>query len=394
MEKLILISNPGSASRKYSLFAGGKKVAGVHYEYEEGKIVYSCDINGEKSSPAYAGISHLTFAASNLGGVMESRGINMPKAAVAVIGVRIVAPSSYFQLDRALNKSVVAKLEQVAHLAPLHTNASLQEIHILSKAFPEAKIVGLSDSAFHVGLPDWSGRYALPSSASQKLDIKRFGYHGLSLESVVRQLQKKKRLPARLIVAHLGSGASVTAIKNGRSLDCSMGYSPLEGLMMSTRSGSLDVTASEVLADELKLSDLKLQDFLNNKSGLLGVSGYSDDIRELLKVESKNSEAKLALKMYVKRAQGFIGQMAGVLGGVDALVFTGTVGERSNVARQRIVSGLLFLGLDIDPAKNHRFVEPGEIIQISPKSNPAKVLIVPADEDRVMLEKSTKLAGE
>ncbi|MBI5906708.1 acetate/propionate family kinase [Candidatus Saccharibacteria bacterium] len=393
VDSLILVANPGSASRKYALYSDDKCLIKIHFELLDGKVIYTSETNGEHHSPKPADISHLTFAGSKVFSILQSHGLLSVKDQIKTIALRVVAPSSYFQQDRVLDKQAIDKLTDLEPRAQLHINAGLQEVHLLKQAFPEAVLLGISDSAFHHTMPDHASGYALPFKDTDKLDIKRFGYHGLSAESVVKVLRPKDKLPLRLVICHLGSGASVTAVKSGKSIDTTMGYSPLEGLMMSTRSGSIDVTAAQVLQDELKLSSQDLQEYLNHKSGLLGVSGTSADIKVLLELERDgDSRAKLALDMYIYRVQQAIGQMVAALGGVDALVFTGTVGERSVQIRRRVTERLMFLGLQLNPKINHGLKELKELTRISPASHPAKVYVVPADEYSVIVSHARKLS--
>lgn len=391
MDSLILVANPGSASRKYALFAGDKCQANIHFEYLGEKIIYTTELNGQQEQPNPANLSHLAFASSKVLDILQSHGLLATKDQIKSIALRVVAPSSYFQSDTVLNKNTIRKLTDLEPKASLHINAVLQEAHLLKQAFPQATLIGVSDSAFHRTIPDRARNYALPLDDVNKLDIRRFGYHGLSVESVTNALESEDRLPLRAVVCHLGSGTSVTAVKNGKSIDTTMGYSPLEGLMMSTRSGSVDVTVAQLLQNELKLNEQGLQDYLNHHGGLLGVSGVSSDIRVLLKLEREgNKRAKLALDMYVYRLQQAIGQMSAALGGIDALVFTGTVGERSAPMRRRITEHLLFLGLEIDPKKNHELEGSKKLTQISPTSHPVRIYIIPANEYLVIASHAAK----
>jgi len=306
--------------------------------------------------------------------------------------MRIVAPSTFFQTHRLLNKISLGHLKELEPNAILHISAILQETELLKVTLPNVPIWGISDSAFHSTKPLHSHSYAISQSYAHELDIWRFGYHGISVSSVVKNLKCANKLPKRLIVCHLGGGASVTAVFDGKSLDSTMGYSPLEGLMMSTRSGSIDPTATEALRRGLNLDKEKLQILLNTTSGLLGVSNLSGDIRELLEFEkSGKEEAKLALDMYVSRVQQAIGQMVAVSGGIDALVFTGTVGERSAVIRKRVVSNLQYLGLAIDAKQNHESISPKVICNISRVDHPVDIFIVPSDEEPRIAQHTRRL---
>ncbi len=392
MDSLTLVANPGSASRKYALFDVGKCLIKMHFEYAKEKIIYTTEIDGQAFGPVDSGLRHLEFASSKILEVLEGNGLE--DMIIKKIALRIVAPSTYFQVDRVIDQEALAKLTALESRVPLHIEASLQEVRSLQRYFPDTRIIGISDSAFHSTMPEHASYYGLPRDTAHKLDIKRFGYHGLSVESAVETLRALDKLPLRLVVCHLGSGSSVTAVQGGKSLDTTMGYSPLEGVMMATRSGSLDITAALALRRELKLNDAQLEDYLNHKAGLLGLSGQSSNIRQLLKLERQgNYGAILALDKFVYSQQQAIGQMSAALGGIDALVFTGTVGERSAPIRRRVVERLLFLGLVLDSRKNHLTREPTEITQISPADHPARIYILPADEASVLARRVNKVSS-
>ena len=390
-QKLILVANAGSASRKYGLYKAGDCLAKIHFEHDKGKIIYTLQVGDEPAKTEPAKINHLTFAASKVWEVLQSQNVIADKDQIKAVAVRVVAPSGYFQKDRILDAPAQQHLKALEVRAPIHINATLQEIHALTAVFPQAKLVGISDSAFHKSMPDHARLYALPSDLPASLEVRRFGYHGISAEAVVGALRANDKLPKRLVICHLGSGVSVTAVLGNKSVNTTMGYSPLEGVMMGTRSGNVDITAMQVLQDELNLSNAQLQDLLNLRSGLLGVSRLSSDVRELLARETDNKQAKLALKMFVGRIQQAIGQMAATLGGIDALVFTGTIGERSGEIRKRIIGKLMFLGLTLDPKANHETKEASGITRISPPHHPAAIYVISSDEDLLIAKKAAKL---
>lgn len=385
--KLVIIANPGSSSRKYAVYRGAKRLAFLHFETERGQVVYSLQLGTKPASePRSAGITHVTFAATTLRKILEAEGVLEPKEQPDAIGLRVVAPSSFFTAHRRLTAKAIELLKLLEPYAELHINATLQEVNLLSTVFPKVSIVGASDSAFHAGRPAHALAYAISPTDAKTLDIWRYGYHGLSVNSIVSQLRDAKLLPKRVIVCHVGSGVSVTAVLNGKSLDTTMGYSPLEGPVMATRTGSIDPAATQVIARRLKLNETALELYLNTKSGLKGLSGSSSDIRELLEKEGEgDTRAALALDMFVYRLQQSIGQMAAVLKGVDGIVFTGTVGERSVEMRQRIASGLLYLGLSIDHRRNAS-LQPGKIEQIQQARHPAPVFVVPTNEAASILQ--------
>jgi len=364
---IILTVNIGSASKKYALYIDGKRVLDAHLEHEE-----------KWSSPRRSELQLREggyLASWNIGGVSGKKTVTSEEFARAaavivemarkekllvgkfdVIGIRVVAPGIYFTEHREIDYTYLAKLESAQELAPLHVAATLAEIKELRRLFPDTPLVGASDSAFHKTMPDVARRYALPESLVKEYELYRYGYHGLSFQSAAKKLSSLQGgIPARAVICHLGSGSSITALANGRSIDTTMGFTPLEGLPMATRSGSIDPGAVIFLAEKLGLTPRELEKKLNGESGLLGVSQLSSDIRELLKAEKKGNEsAKLALDLFVYNVRKQIGAMAAALGGIDALVFTGTVGERSNIMRKRIVENLKFLKISLSPhANNH-----------------------------------------
>ena len=380
VDTLVLAANPGSASRKYALYQGGKFLASLHFEHEDGQIVCTL-MTPQKTERIDSPTNHLETAPEYLLATFKQAGIKV-NTGFNCIGLRVVAPTAQFLHDHLLDNTAINKLKTLQRYVPLHIHATLQEAEVLKRCFTTIPIVAISDSAFHITKPDYAWNYAIPLDDADRLDIKRFGYHGISLAANVRILTEAKKLPAKLVVCHLGSGASVTAVLNGQSVDNTMGFSPLEGLMMATRSGSVDLLAINALQKELKLTMKDIDDYLNKRSGLLGVSGLTSDIRELLEAEAGGHyRAGLALRMYVHRVQQAIGQMVAALGGIDALVFTGTVGCRSFPVRQRIVDGLDYLGLAVDLAKNERAIEPTSLQNISPKSRHKPVFVITTDEN-------------
>jgi acetate kinase len=248
------------------------------------------------------------------------------------------------------------------------------------KVFGGQKIVGVSDSVFHNTLSDKAKYYAIPIADSRKLGLQKFGYHGISIQSVISQTIKRLgHLPSKTIICHLGGGASVTAIKDGQSVETSMGLTPLDGLVLATRVGEIDPGAVIYLADKLKLSTRKLEEYFNNNCGLLGLSGKSEDIRELIKHEKEgHKDSALALEIYTHRLKKYIGSAAAVLGGIDLLIFAGTVGERSFIMRGRICDGLQFLGIELDMEKNNQ--SDGIETELSLAQSKAKILVMKTDE--------------
>ncbi len=391
VETLTLIANPGSASRKYSLYAGHELRAHLHFEFENEGIICTFQ-KGADELRLDVELQTLDGIAQHLVPIFKQEGAIHDGEQIGKLGLRVVAPSAYFLEDHYVDEDFLAKLKAAEKHAPLHISATLDELKTLRKQFPEVPVYGLSDSAFHVTKPDFAWNYGIRLEDADKYDIKRFGYHGLSLASVIHTLREYEKLPPRVVVCHLGSGASVTAVYHGKSFDTTMGYSPLEGLVMSTRAGSIDPTAAKVLQTELGLSDDELQSYLNKQSGLLGLSGISSDIRALLGFEAQGvHNATLALQTYVHAVQKAIGQMVAALGGVDVLVFTATVGERSFMIRERIVQKLHYLDFMLDGHTNRACENPKELTCISRLAHSRPIFVIPANEEAEMVRRLSKL---
>lgn len=387
----ILIINTGSASKKYSIYEGEKKIYNAHFEMEPSKgegeeggyVVTETFINGEgKEEKIKTPISERVFERAQarlLDSIIEKK-IIKNKDEINAIGIRIVAPGEYFLHNRIIDKEYLKLAKQALEKVPLHLGPALEEIKMVGKVFGDKKVIGVSDSAFHKNLPDRAKYYAIPIEDSRTLGLQKFGYHGLSLQSVLAQTEKRLgKLPGKIIICHLGGGASITAIKDGVSVDTSMGFTPLDGLVMASRVGEIDPGAVIYLADKLRMGTNRLEEYFNNKCGLLGLSGKSSDVRDLLVLEKDgDKDSKLALEIYANRLKKYIGGMATVLGGLDLLIFAGTVGERSFIMRGRICDGLQFLGIDIDLEINNK--SEGVEAEISRVDSKVKVLVMKTDE--------------
>ena len=384
---LTLIANPGSASRKYGLYRDEQEAARLHFEYQEGRIACTITVR-DRHEPVDVNLHDLGDVAGQVLPILKAHSLIGADESVARIGLRIVAPSSYFLQDHIMDDKTVARLRELEIRAPLHIGATLREFDTLHNVFPDAVVVGTSDSAFHAVKPDYAWNYGVRLQDADRFEIKRFGYHGLSVASVVRSLNDAEKLPPKVIVAHLGSGASITAVHGGQSLDNTMGYSPLEGLIMATRVGSIDPTATNMLQTQLHLSDEQMEDYLNSHSGLLGLSEVSSAVNELLEHEAQgNHNAHLALQTYIFTIQKAIGGMAAALGGADMLVFTGTVGERSAPTRQRVLERLHYMDFIIDEEANTACDDPNSPTRISVLTKSKPVYVVPTDESGEMLRR-------
>lgn len=375
----ILAIDPGSASRKYALAVGGRIRLRAHLERVGSRGLLSLEIDGSPTQRPFAWSRRRQALAAVVAEAVAA-GLLQRAADLTAVGVRVVAPGSYFQRHRRLTAAYLRRLRGVAADAPLHTAVLADELAALRRVSPRTPVFAISDSAFHAGLPAVSRDYAIARQDTARLDLHRFGYHGLSLAAVVRQSAGCfTHRSARLVVCHLGSGASVTALKNGRSIDTSMGFSPLAGLVMASRVGDIDPGAALYLARRKRLSGRQLADYFSQRSGLRGLSGSSGDLRELFAASDRGDQrANQAVATYAYRIQQYIGAYAAVLGGLDGLVFTGTVGERSWRMRKEIVQGLVGLGIRLQHARNNGRWG-GDCVISAPNSR-VPVVVISTDE--------------
>lgn len=393
MSKLILITNPGSASRKYALYDGEQLLVQLHFEYEGQKVVYSLkDASGdEKHAPAK--IPDLSCAVTLVAQILRDEQYITDKNQLTAVVVRIVAPGDYFVSDHIVDDQYMHELNEAEKRNPVHVPTTANEIKGIRATFKDIKIISVSDSAFHWEKPDTMKYYSFDTDLADQYEIKRYGYHGLSYAFISRYLKKQQILPEKLIAMHLGSGSSVSAILNGHAMDNSMGYTPLEGLAMSTRVGTIDIAAALALKKALAIkSDEEFLLYLNKQCGLLGISGISDDMRAIIqKRDEGDLRATMAHSIFVYRVQAYVGQMASALGGADALVFAGTIGERSSEIRHFITQKLHYLGFKLDQAKNADpdFGRKKHALVSVPESKP--IYIVKTDETAQMIHRATAL---
>lgn len=352
--KLILITNPGSSSRKYALYRGQELVCSLHFEFEGKDIICTLKKADGSKKTLKQDFKELTSTVANLNRILTEEGYLGGMTKLDAILVRGAVPGEYFTQDHIVDDEYLKNLEKSKKRAPLHVPVVAGEIEHFAKSFKSTPLLSISDSAFHADRPDLMKYYAFDTDLADKNDIKRFGFHGLSMGSIVNYMKSQDILPEKLIVCHLGSGSSITAVFEGKSLDTTMGYSPLEGLMMATRAGSMDVSAGLAIKRALGYdSDDSIEKYLNKECGLLGVSGQTDDMREIIRLRDEgDKKGTFAHAMFVYRVQSCIGQMAASLGGVDAIVFTATIGERSDEIRRMVGQKLSYLGFSIDEKKN------------------------------------------
>ncbi len=287
---------------------------------------------------------------NNIKGFRKNR-FNTSPLKIDIVAHRFVNGGKYFNEPIIASKKNIVKLSKLNELAPLHNPSNLKGLEIMTEHMPDAKQVCVFDTAFHKNIPLHAKLYPIPVDYYIKYNIKKFGFHGISYSYINKILNLNGITIKKAVVCHLGNGASMCAIKNGASIDTSMGYTPLEGLMMGTRSGNIDPSIPFILQEKLNISGNEMYNILNKKSGVLGISGKTYDFKELLNYKDKYS--KLAFKMYAYRVIKFIGQYAASMNGLDALVFTGGIGENSNLLRKNVGASLSYLGIKIDNKKNN-----------------------------------------
>lgn len=310
---------------------------------------------------------------------------------IDAVGHRVVHGGEKFNKSVRIDDQVIEKIKECYDVAPLHNPANMIGIEAITELIPDVPQVGVFDTAFHQTMPAEAYMYALPYELYEKYAIRRYGFHGTSHRYVSRRACEFLNLdPAKekVITCHIGNGGSITAVLNGKSVDTSMGLTPVEGLMMGTRVGDVDPGALTFIEDKEGLDSKQLSNLLNKKSGLLGVSGVSSDMRDIdAAIASGNERARLALDMYIYRIIKYIGAYAAVLNGVDVIAFTGGVGENQVQLRKRVCDHLTYLGVKIDDSVNS--VSRGEEKLISTADSKVKVVVIPTDEE-LMIAKDTE----
>jgi acetate kinase len=392
----ILVINSGSSSIKYSLFDMNE-----HAPLATGLV--------EKIGEAISRIKHTTPASAGSGGepatevvrelvvtdhrqglalmadllMDEAVGVIQSPAEIAAIGHRVVHGGERFSQPTVITADVQQTIKSLIPLAPLHNPANLTGIEVAIELFPQATQVAVFDTAFHQTMPPEAYRYAIPNRLYEEYAIRVYGFHGTSHLYVTNQAIAhlgKAAADTNLITAHLGNGCSITAVRGGQSIDTSMGFSPLAGLIMGTRSGDLDPAVPYFLGSRLGMSFAEIDKLLNKQSGLLGLTGQND-LRDIEERQAQgDTEAQLALEMYAYRIKKYIGAYVAALGRVDALVFTAGVGQHSDVVRRLSCTGLDNLGITLDQQKNLAGPN-GPVTEIQAETSLVKVLIIATNEE-------------
>ena len=396
MSKLILVLNCGSSSLK-----------GAVLNSENGDVLLSClgeklnladayitfKVNGQKERVDLSATPNHTGAVGAMLEKLKAMGL---ESQIGAIGHRVVSGGEEYSESVLIDDSVMAAIEKCIPLAPLHNPANLLGIRAAQDIFKGLPNVAVFDTAFHQTMPEHAYMYAIPRKFYRDLGVRRYGFHGTSYRFVAEEAANvlgadKNNL--KLVIAHLGNGASITAVRNGKSMDTSMGLTPLEGLVMGTRSGDVDPSIFSFLADNLKLSTQQITDILNKESGLMGISELSSDCR-VIEEESLNGHegAVLALEMFSYRLAKYVASMAVAAGGLDALVFTGGIGENSDIIREKVLNYCAFLGFSVDKEANTaaRFGKAGVITAAGSK---VKAVVIPTNEELMIAQDTARLSG-
>ena len=384
----ILVLNCGSSSIKYALYdmdtktvmtSGGAERVGLDGAFVKVKLA-----NGEKRKVMHDIPEHtegVKFIFSLL--VDPEIGVIKDLKEIDAVGHRTVHGGEKFNKSVRLTEEVLKVYEECNDLAPLHNPANLKGIRAVQELMPEMPQVGVFDTAFHQTMPKEAFMYALPYELYEKYGIRRYGFHGTSHRYVSQRVCEFLGVKAegkKIITCHIGNGASIAAVKDGKCVDTSMGLTPLEGLIMGTRSGDVDGGALTFIEKKLGLDADGLSDLLNKKSGMLGITGVSSDMREIEKAfEEGNERAKLAFDMYFYRIRKYIGAYAAAMDGCDIIVFTAGVGENQPSLREEVCKKLTYLGVEIDVEKNKN-LRGKEAIISTPESKVA-VCVIPTDEE-------------
>ena len=302
---------------------------------------------------------------------------------IDAVGHRVVHGGDKFCSSVVINQEVINKIEECVDLAPLHNPANLKGIFAIQKILPKVPQVAVFDTSFHQTMPSYAYIYALPYDYYEKYGVRRYGFHGTSHRYVAKRGCEFLGIDlenSRIITAHIGNGGSITAIKNGKSIDTSMGMTPVEGLMMGSRSGNIDLGVLTYLMEKENLSTRQINDIINKKSGLVGVSGVSSDMRDIENaIEQGNERARLAMDMYFYYILKYISGYIAVLGGVDAIIFTGGVGENQPIMRKYVCDSLAFLGVDFNNELNDRIK--GRETELTFPNSKVRVAVIPTNEE-------------
>lgn len=394
MEKIMAV-NAGSSSLKFQLIEMPEEkvlAKGLVERIGLKDSVFTIEANGEKDTtvqdiPGHGEAVRMLLDKLTSFHVIES--LNE----INGIGHRVVHGGEKFSDSVLITDEVINEIEEVSELAPLHNPANLTGIHAFREILPDVPSVAVFDTAFHQTMPEQSYLYSLPYEYYEKYGIRKYGFHGTSHKYVSQRAADLMGLPLdhlRIISCHLGNGASIAAIENGKSIDTSMGFTPLAGVTMGTRSGNIDPALIPYIMDKTGKSAQEVMNVLNKESGMLALSGFSSDLRDIEQKAGEDERAELALEVFASRIHKYLGSYAARMHGVDAIIFTAGVGENSIEMRERVLKGLEFMGVYWDPSLNNIR---GKETFINYPHSPVKVIVIPTNEE-VMIARDTVRISE
>ena len=392
----VLVINCGSSSLKFQLINSDTEAVLAKGLCErigiDGSLTYQ-PAGGEKTTENKAMPTHteaIQFVIDAL--TDDKRGVVKSLDEIGAVGHRVVHGGEKFASSAVITDEMIKAVEECNDLAPLHNPANLIGIAACKELMPNTPMVGVFDTAFHQTMPEKAYMYGLPYEYYEKYKVRRYGFHGTSHSFVSQRTAEIMNRPyeeTKTIVCHLGNGASICAVKNGKSVDTSMGLTPLEGLVMGTRSGDIDPAILEFLAKKEDMDITALMNMLNKKSGVHGVSGISSDFRDLTAgAESGNKRAQIAIDVFAYRVAKYVGSYAAAMNGVDAIAFTAGIGENVCLVREKVCEYLGFLGIALDKEANSKR---GEEIEISTADSKVKVFVVPTNEELAIARETVAL---
>ena len=392
----ILVVNAGSSSLKYQLIEMDNEsvlAKGVCERIGQQGSVLVHRGKGEEVRIQGAMPTHSEAIKMVLDALVDKNyGVISDMKEIAAVGHRVLHGGVIFKESALVTDETLKQIESNIDLGPLHMPPNIMGIKACRAAMPHAPQVAVFDTTFHATMLDYAYMYAIPYDDYKDFKIRKYGFHGTSHLFVSGEAAKLMgRKDFKLVVCHLGNGASVSAVKDGKCVYTSMGLTPLEGLVMGTRSGDIDPAVIEYLMDKKGMDIHEATNYLNKKSGVLGVSGVSSDFRDLVAaMNDGNDRARLAIDMFSYRVKKYIGSYAAAMGGLDCVAFTGGIGEHTEIVREKVMNGLEFLGIDFDYDKNNN-VPRGEITLLTKPASKVKVYIIPTNEELVIARETLRL---
>lgn len=396
----ILVLNCGSSSIKYQFIDTDKKIVlakGLVERIGMGSAILTHAPHGKDKIKIVGEILDHTIAIEYVIAVLLSpnHGVIKDKSEIDAVGHRVVHGGETFSGSVLITSQVMQALNDNIELAPLHNPPNIKGIEACKSHLPNTPQCGVFDTSFHMSMPDYAYLYGLPIELYKRYKIRRYGFHGTSHRFVSQRCAEILGKPIeelKIVTAHLGNGASMAAVKGGQSIDTSMGFTPLEGLLMGTRSGDIDPSLITYIMGKEGLNMSEINTLLNKHSGLLGLSGESSDMREIEEgVVEGNAKATTAFNVFCYKIRKYVGSYAAAMGGMDALVFTGGIGENSNLVRETVCKELGFMGIELDTAKNDK--PEGDCI-ITTESSATKVLRIRTDEELVIAMDTEEIVNE